>query len=862
MLQKILLSLVILTLAYSQSLGQSFQLSGRVIDDDTEEGLPFCNVYFLGTTTGVSTDIDGYYVFNLDEKPSDTLKITAIGYEDRAKYIGDEVEQSYTFRMKAAGLDLVEVVVLAGENPANDIVRGIIKNKPKNNIANRETYQCETYQKLEMDLDNIDRLENRKILKQFDFVFDNIDTTSDVKPFLPAFITETLYDVYHVKGSPLKEIPKAIKVSGVENQTIVDLLNTFQEKFNVYDNWLRILEKQFVSPFADNGLRYYEYYIQDTMMIDGQRSIKLKFKPKRKQENTFYGHFWVADSLYAVQRVNMRMSPDVNINLVHRIIIYQEFGITNDSIFVPVKEKGIIDFAAIKNAPGIIGRRTNTYRKYQFDIPKLDSIYKEKDPEAYYMPDLKKDDEFWEEARHEKLEENELKIYDMVDSIQNVPIFKTYSKIIQTVGTGWYVTGPVEWGNLYTIYSSNAIQGQRLRLDLGTSNKLSKKLRVWGYGAYGFKDKKFRYGGNFQWNIRKGVKRTILGGSHKNDVSYTNNSSEDFGDGDIFTSLYRRNLQERIISETTLSPSGDTIVNNFLVSAERMLRVNESKIFIEHDWKKGWSNRLTFLYRDMDPFGGKNLHSRGQWNGFDFKYNPDLQDPTRIDTTVQAAEIILNTRYAFGERVLQGEFEEISLGSKFPIVTLQLAAGISGILGSKHNYQKVVLGIEHYFYLNPIGWTEYEFKAGKVFGTLPYLLLETHPGNETFFYSEKAFNTMSRFEFVSDAYASLYVQHHFDGFLFNKIPFLRKLDLRLVTDFKAVIGTLSDDNKAVNFIDHPDPNQRVDIISPSPIPYMEAGVGIENILKLLRLEGIWRLNYRDRLNAQKFSIRLGIDFNF
>ena len=833
MLQKVIFSFVVLILVLTQAFGQSFKLSGRVIDDDTEEGLPFCNVFFLGTTTGVSTDIDGYYTFELDEKPSDTLKITAIGYADRVKHIGDELEQSFTFRMKASGLDLAEVVVIAGENPANDIVRGIIKNKPRNNIAEKESYRCETYQKLEMDLDNIDRLEDRKIMRHFDFVFDNVDTTSDIKPFLPAFITETLYDVYHVKGSPLKEIPTAIKVSGVENQTVIDMLNTFQEKFNVYDNWLNILGKQFVSPFSDSGLSYYEYYIQDTMMIDGFRSIKLKFKPKRKQENTFYGHFWVADSVYAVQRADMRMTPDVNINLVHRIIIYEEFGLVNDSVFVPVKEKGIIDFAAIKNAPGIIGRRTNTYRNFTFDVPKMDSIYKEKDPENYYMPELKKDDDFWEEARHEKLSENELKIYDMVDSIQNVPIFKTYSKIIYTVGTGWYVMGPIEWGNLYTIYSSNSVQGPRLRLDLGSSNNLSKILRVWGHGAYGFRDRKFRYGLNYQWNIRKGVKRTIMGGSYKNDVSFTNNSSEDFGDGDVFTSLYRRNVPEKL------------------------LHVKEGKIFLEHDWKKGWSNRLTFLYRDMDPFGFPDDPARG----FEFRYIPNLNNPMVEDTTVQAAEIILNTRYAFGERVLQGEFEEISLGSKYPIITLQLLAGIP-INGVKNVYQKVVLGVEHYFYLNPIGWTEYEFKTGKVFGTLPYLLLETHPGNETFFFSENAFNSMGRFEFVSDLYASLHMQHHFDGFFFNKIPLIRKLDFRLVTDFKAVIGKLSKDNRAVNFIDHPDPAQRVNIVSPGPVPYMEVGVGIENILKLLRVEGVWRLNYRDRPNAQNFSVRVAVDFNF
>ncbi len=820
--------------------GQSMQISGRVLDDDTDEGVPFCNIYFDGTTQGVSSDIDGYFTLQIEGKPSDSLVVTAISYTDQKKWVSTEIEQTINFRMKSSSQSLTEVVVYAGENPANAIVKGIIKNKPKNNINSLESYQCENYTKLELDLDNFDQIQNRKLLKQFDFVFENVDSTSDVIPFLPAFITETISDVYYVQGEPLKEIPTAMKVSGVSNQTVVDLVNGFQERYNVYDNWINVMGKELISPFSNTGLAYYEYYILDSMMIDGYQSIKLKFKPKRKQENTFYGDFWVADSVFAVQRVNMRMSEDVNINFVSRVIIYDEFNLSHDSLWLPHKSKMVLDFDALKNSPGIIGRRTTMYKDYVVNQSSTPSIYKEKDPEEYTLQGLEKNNDFWDASRHENLAANEMGIYKMIDSIQEVPIFKTYSKVLYTLASGWLLAGPVEYGKYYNIYSSNQVEGSRLALSVGTSNKLSKIIRFEVTGAYGFRDDRFKYGGNFQWNVRKGVRRTVLRGGYKNDVSYTNNSSEDLSEGSVLSSFYRNKVVDSLGNKTLY---------------EKLLNVKEGKLSLEHDWKRGWSNKLTLLYREMDPYGGPGL-------GFDYSFLSDPSDPTNIDTTITSTELIFNTRYAFKENILQGEFDRTSLGSKYPIMTFQYTLGIPNLFQSEYSYHKFVLGVRHYFYTNPFGWTEYLFKTGVVTGTLPHLLLESHPGNETFFFSQTSFNTMNRFEFVSDKFVTLQLQHHLDGWFFNKIPGLRKLDLRLVGNFKAAYGHLSAANKAANRLNFADFNKQIPVQAPGPVPFMEAGVGIENIFKIIRVDAIWRLTYLDNPEAQKFTVRFAFDFNF
>ena len=285
-------------------------ITGRVLDDDTGEGLPFCNVFFSGTTIGVSSDLDGYYKLVTDT-PGDSITASAVGYQSRTKFFSGQSEQIINFRLKSADFELQEVVVLAGENPANRIVKGIIAQKERNRVTSMETFQCKAYTKVELDLDNLTPdLMKKKLFKPFAFVFENIDSTSDEKPFLPAYITESVDKVYYNKEEgQVRSIPEAMRASGVTNSTLVDFIENMQADFSIYDNWINIVDKPLVSPFSNQGLFYYEYYILDSADVEGQWSYKLKFKPKRKQENTFYGDFWVADTSFAVQRVNMRMSP-------------------------------------------------------------------------------------------------------------------------------------------------------------------------------------------------------------------------------------------------------------------------------------------------------------------------------------------------------------------------------------------------------------------------------------------------------------------------------------------------------------------------------------------------------------------------
>ena len=370
---------------------QEITIKGRVSDQVTGEGVPFCNVYIQNTTTGVSTDIDGYYELSTKTK-GDSLVVSAIGYTTSKKALNSEAEQKIDFYLKAADMTLEEVVVYAGENPADIIVRKIIENKEHNRIDELEAFRRETYTKLELDLKNIsDKMQRRKLFKPFAFVFENIDSTSEEQPFLPAYMSEIISDAYHRKGDKAPvEIPKAQRVSGIANQSINEFIASIHEPYNIYENWIYLLDRPFASPFSNQGLFYYKYYLIDSTHIDGQWCYKLKFKAKRKQEPTFYGYFWVADTTYAITRLDMKISSDANINLVERIDIFQNYRY-QDSLWLPEKERMVIDFVVTKKSPGVIARKSVSHSGYN-----LDKEYtKPEKPEHIAQRALEKDDEFW-----------------------------------------------------------------------------------------------------------------------------------------------------------------------------------------------------------------------------------------------------------------------------------------------------------------------------------------------------------------------------------------------------------------------------------------------------------------------------------
>jgi hypothetical protein len=812
-----------------------------VTDLLTNEPIPFANVTFKGTTTGASANMDGAYVIETS-RPGDSLTASFIGYKPVTLKIAKGKTQVINFSLSVNRMQLNEVVIKAGENPAHILLRKIIENKQKNDKENIDEYNYEAYNKMEFDLSNLtDEFKNKKAFKPVAFIFKNIDSSeTNKKPFLPIFVSESISDVYYRKSpTEKKEVIKASKVSGVESGAINQFMGDMYQNINLYENYIMIFKKGFVSPISDYGLLYYKYYLVDSAFFDNQWCYKMKFKPRRKQELTFSGDMWVHDSTFAVRKINMRIAEDANINFIEDLAIIQDFRRINGESWMKTRDLFVVDFLAQDDGMGFIGRKTTSYRNFNLHKKMPDGFYHTGEAVIIQNSASEKTAAFWQTARHDSLSKNERMVYHMVDTIKTLPIYRTALDIITMVVTGYLPFGKIEIGPYLRLYSRNSYEGHRFRLGVRTSNTFSTDLILEGFLAYGTQDKHVKYGGSLLYFLSK-QPRTSVGLSYRYDA-------EEFGMSNYPFAGYRilGRGNENLFQ-------GDNFINSVLRRrmTNKFNMIHEQKIHVEREWRRGISSKITWLHREIRPVGD-----------LDFTY---FSDDSRnvLRNQINASEIHVHSRFAFDEKFINGKRNRISLGSDWPIVQMNYTLGLKNVLGSQYPYHKFAMKIDDRVELRPFGYTLYIIEAGKTWGTLPFPLLEVHRGNETFNYNVTGFNMMNFYEFVSDQYLSVNLSHHFDGFFLDKIPLMRKLKWREVFNARAVIGSLSEENlrmDATGQLKDMLLNQKIRIFDRYTInkPYAEVGVAVENIFKVLRLDATWRLDYLKPRKAKNPGNLLG-----
>jgi hypothetical protein len=282
--------------------------------------------------------------------------------------------------LQSAETMLKAVEIRPGENPAHRIMREVVANKEKNNPANIGSYQYRVYHKIEFDMNNYgDKLSKRKALKPFNFMFDYADTTEDGKVFLPMAITENTSNIYYTKNPQRKqEVILGSRISGLQNSSVSQFLGDMYQNINIYDNFLLVFNRSFVSPVTDNFLRYYKYYLVDSVYIGEERCYKLLFLPKRKQDLTFTGDLYIHDKTFAVKQVNIRFNDQANINYIKQFDVYQEYERVGGTTWMLKKEKSMGDFAPFEKGDGIgiYGRKTTIYDKVIINPQLPDSLFK------------------------------------------------------------------------------------------------------------------------------------------------------------------------------------------------------------------------------------------------------------------------------------------------------------------------------------------------------------------------------------------------------------------------------------------------------------------------------------------------------
>ena len=791
---------------------QKTEVSGKITEAGTNNPIPYTTVVFKGTYIGTMTDLNGNYNLSTTKEIPE-IEISSIGYKKKVIQIKLNQINKVDISLEEEVISIGEVAVKPGENPAIPLFKKIIDHKKENNPSDFPSWQSRLYSKTEIDLKNVKgSLKKMKLLKQFDFVFKYIDSLElEGKTFLPVFFTETISDYYHnsIAKTNHEEIV-ANKASGMTSDMITQFTGKLYEGVNAYDNYIMISDIGLVSPLNSLGLQFYRYYILDSTKVNNRKIYEISFKPRLPQEPTFRGKFWIEDQSFALTKLEIQLSEKANVNFLNNLKYSIEFQKSGEK-WVPRNELLIADLDIQKDKDsekiGLMGRKTNVYQDFKF-TENLPETVKRKNSIVVDQNATKKDELYWDNHRPIELQRREFGIYNMVDSIKDVPLYKTVAEYIYMFYYGYRDLGKFELGPYYYLYSTNKIEGSRIRLGGRTTTKFNKNFRLNGYGAYGFNDKEFKYGGGFEYYLsKKPLTKFTLQGQH--DFELLGKSSNALMEDNILTSVLSKRLNSKL---------------------NMVDRINAT---LEKEWFTGFSNQLS-------------VHSTKIFSGpfVPFIDNTGIQIPS-----IRTGEIKLNTRYTTAQNVIQDGFERTTFGNYDPIFNLGVTAGIKGFLSGDFNYMKVDANLFEKLMLNPFGFTTFYLQAGKIWGNAPFPLMKIHEGNETYAFDVAAFNLMDYQEFISDTYLSLFIEHHFQGFFLNKIPLFRKLKWREVIGARSLIGSY-------------DPNAHLGLVLPSTMkglrstPYTEFSAGIENVFKVIRLDAVWRYNYNEDR-----KIKLGLLFS-
>ena len=830
------LSTIILVLI-SMTIFSQVKISGTVVDINNES-IPFANVVFENSIVGTVSDENGVFYLESSENYA-VIEISFIGYESKKVAIKSR-DFDLKITLTEASDQLDEVVIYSGRikkkgNPAVAILKKIWAKKRQNGTYLFDQYQYDKYEKVEFDMNNIDSiLKQRKIFNGMEFIFENIDTSRITgKAYLPIFINESVHKTYGNNISKKKrEDLIANKNSGFDsNQNIISFIKDLYVEYNIYDNYIKIFDKSFVSPLSRVGNLTYNYALTDSAYIGNKWCYNIAYYPRRKNELTFKGDFWVNDSTYAVKEINMQANKSANINWVKDIYIEQEFEVLNDSVFLLERDYMLSDFSIGKKekSKGVYGKRTTMYENYKFNIDKEDDFYK-KESDIYDEEIYQKSDAYWSENRQEKLNQDELGIYKMLDTLSTLPKFKRLYNLVSILGSGYIEFKNFDYGPIFSTVGINDVEGIRIRVGGRTYFGKNDLWRLQGYTAYGFKDQQFKYGVSGKVMLDK-KSRLIFGAGNRRDIEQ------------IGASLTTTNdILGRSFASSSFFASGD---NGKLTS------INLSNAFLEVEPVKNFTFKLGASYRTLKSASPT----------FNLSYID--QDATIQSNTIQS-EVDFSIKYTPKRKTIGYGVERTEVSDDYSTLFLNYSRGIKGVFNSDFDYQKLQLYYKQPFLLGGFGRTFTTFEAGKTFGEVPLGLLNVVPGNQSYFNIENTYALLDFYEFVTDTYASVHIEHNFNGRLFSKLPLFRKLNLREVVGFKAVWGSISDQNIMMNIpslSNLPFSSLESNVIAPEDV-YYEYSAGVGNIFKVFRIDFIWRGSYRDVPNANNFGIKGSFGFYF
>ncbi|MGN5953235.1 DUF5686 family protein [Sphingobacterium lactis] len=826
-------------------------VTGKVLNAENYEPIAYASITVMGADRNLVTSSNQSGEFSIKVPGSyKSIMVSYVGFESEEYPIKAGEAQNIRVMLFPAN-SIEEIVIKAPKrlkysnknNPAVELIRQVVAHRDQNRLTGQKLAEFDQYEKISLGLSNLDgKFKNKKVFKNYQFLFQADDSVEN-SYVLPAYMEEKFSKVYYRKDPNAKkqyvlaERKAEFDPKFVDNDGLSKYFNRLYDEVEIYDNNITILTNQFLSPIANAAPTFYRFYITDTIKTVSPMLVELSFFPRNKTDLLFKGKLYVTlDGNYAVQKAQMTINKDANINFVRDLNIELGFEKNAENKFYLNKSSLGIDFALTDKGKGIRGKRVVLINNYQNGLERPDSIYQV--PDKYIVKQVEeeplKEESYWATLRPEPLQRSERMIYENIDSLQHMPSFRTLMDIGALVFSGYKQAGPVEIGPVNTFYSYNPVEGFRLRVGGRTTELLSKRFYMEGYGAYGFEDKKWKYflSGTYSLNNKSIYKfpQHYVRVSASYDTKIPGQNLEFIQEDNVLLSFKRGENQSYLYNHVYRVDYKAEFSSNFSVTAGLGM------------WNQNPAGVLSYRLPQMD--GG-------------FKQINELKN----------TEFNVGLRYAPHEEYYQGKLYRTPIFNAYPIFNFNYTAGLKNLFGGENAYHTFTAGAFKRFYLSQLGYADINVEGSYTLGdNLPFPVLNIHRANQTYAYQLQSYNLMNFMEFISDKHASWNVQYYMNGFIFNKIPLIKKLKIREVFSFKGVYGGLRDSN-------NPSLNNNIyswqtnglgeqSSFTFSNKPYMEVSAGVANIFKILRVDVVKRLNYLDHPDAPQWGVRARIKFDF
>ena len=832
------------------------QISGVVVDASDGGPVPYATIQYKGNR--VSTIADGQGRFRIDRHNGWRLTISSVGYREQVINVSPQTQNQMTIRLAADNRTLSEVTVKSKKksrysrknNPAVELMRKVIANKKKADLKRHDYYRYQNYQKIGLGLNDLkpETLE-KGIFKRYPWLREQVDTSQYTdKMVLPLTVDEMVTEqIYRKDPKAERTIVKGTKSSGVNDlfQTGDILTTVMREVFadvDIYDDYILLMRHKFSSPIGRDAIQFYRYYITDTVYVGQDRCIHLDFLPNNQQDFGFRGQIYIiADTAYhyQVKRCELYIPRSSDVNWVESMQCMQEFERQPNGEWLLTIDDMIVELMLTDWIQKGVVTRTTRKTGFSFD-PLPDERFKKKNPMQFEAGSDNRSDEFWAEHRQVEFTKSEAGMGGFLDHLEKLKGFKYAIFVLKALFENYLETGTrdnpskFDVGPINTFISQNFYDGLRLRVGGQTTANLNPHLFAKGYYAYGTKTHEHYYNAELTYSI---TPKQYL--PQEFPVNH-------------FTLSSKRDVA--LPSDKFAVTDKDNVFSSFKVhDIDKMLMYNTQRLAYEFETSTHWRFTADLKTERIDPIG-------------ELTFQPLAAGATPL-SHMRYTESTFGIRYAPDEKFVNTKQHRRTMNKDAWYIQLQHSVGYDRLLGGQYNYNYTELEWFRRTWL-PMSWGKVDtrLRIGQQWSQVPWPLLPMPQTNLSYIVTPMLFNMINNMEFLNDRYASLQFTWEMGGKLLNRIPLLRRMKMREIIEFKTLWGSLSDKNNP--FLAENRDSQRLMVFPENSFvmdgrkPYMEWAVGVQNILSLIQVEYVHRINYLGLPTAAKHGIRFTITPTF